>query len=390
MKILVLTGSYFPYGAAMSSRVSNFCRLFYAAGYSVHVIAPFSKESIMINHVENLEYCTYQITSSLKPSSRTSFFGVDGYCEEISSYLNSNRCDLIFVAGVEPYYNRIIRLSKQKQIPVIAEQCEWMDKSSYTFGLIDYRKIRRDYLLMKGYKRTSAIIAISRLLYNHYKSIGIRSIRIPTILDVNNIEWTDRNENDRKRIIYTGNPGKSKEFLKPIIYVFKNNKHIQKAFEFHIFGPDKSTVASNTGIKVEDLRMLSNCVYIHGMVSQLMIYGEIRASDYQIFLRPERRSSDAGFPTKMGESFSVGTPIITNMTGDIELYMRDGVEGYYVNDVTEDDVLRVFERIMDASEEECRNMRICSRNKAEVAFNYLSYVDDVKQLLEECIQNEPL
>ena len=104
--------------------------------------------------------------------------------------------------------------------------------------------------------------------------------------------------------------------------------------------------------------------------------------NYQIFIRPKRRSSDAGFPTKLCESMSVGTPCITNDTGDISLVLKDEKNGFIVKGNDSKAVKEVFERLVNFDSDSYRQMRMMARKDAESFFDYRNYIRDVEEFLE--------
>ena len=191
----------------------------------------------------------------------------------------------------------------------------------------------------------SAVFSISRLLDEYYTSIGTKSIRIPTILDVKNMRFSCNTDNEKIVIVYTGNPSTSKELFRPVFEALRENSLFRDKFEFHIYGPDKERVIANIDNDEELYRMVKDNVFIHGKVPQETIGEILRNADYQMFIRPLRRSSNAGFPTKLAESMAVGTPVITNLTGDIGLYLEDGANGFLANGVSSSSITDVFEKI---------------------------------------------
>ena len=106
-------------------------------------------------------------------------------------------------------------------------------------------------------------------------------------------------------------------------------------------------------------------------------------ADFQLFIRPNRRSSNAGFPTKMGESMAVGTPVITNNTGDIELYLTDSENGYMLRGNGIEAVRTVLDQILKLCVEDYVEMRKRARITAEQVFDYHKYVYCVEALLKE-------
>ena len=135
------------------------------------------------------------------------------------------------------------------------------------------------------------------------------------------------------------------------------------------------------------LKECGNSVVVHGRVPQNEIQKILMEADYLLFLRPKRRSSDAGFPTKLGESFAVGTPVITNNTGDIGIYLKDGENGYLVKNMDYDSIRTVLYRALDYKKNS-PNMRKEARFTAENYFDFRVYENQIKQLLSGVFNND--
>lgn len=383
MRLLFIVDAFFPYGVAISSRVRSFCSLFVSMGFNVHVIALNTYEQgIMPGQIKEFENYTYEIVSKKNRGTFSTFCGDVSLIRAVRHDLEIHSTNFILSTACFPYFSTLIKTAKKYNIPYYVEQCEWHDVSSYKFGRFDLRYIRANQLRNGGYKKANGIISISRLLDEHYKSIGVPSIRIPTILNVRGKSLPNRRENgERISLVYTGNPGLSKEFLCPVIECLARNDRLKKRIVFHIFGPKEKSVLDNIGGNESLLKAAGDSVIIHGKVPQDEIPGILLNADYQLFLRPNRKSSNAGFPTKLGESMAVGTPVIANDTGDISLYLKDGINGFLLDRNTVDEVEMVFERLLSIDKNEYLKMRKCARETAENAFDYRSYMEEVKDFL---------
>ena len=384
MNILFLDELSFPYGNAFASRARCFCKLFLNLGFRVHVIAAVSNQSIEDPlGVKEFDGYTYQIASTKRNKSWMSFVGNPDFIPCVKKYIDSNKVDLIFSSACHNYYYSLLRISISHKIPYVVEQCEWLDITNFKLGKLDPRYILGNNIRSKGYSKANGIVAISRLLCNYYNNKGIKTIRIPTILDVSNMAYRTEICTDEKIIIvYTGNPGKSKEFLFPIIKAFSSSSLLQAKAQFHIYGPSRKAVIENIGKDNEKLLdSTDKCVYLHGHVPQTDIENIIRQASYQIFLRPDRRSSNAGFPTKLGESLAVGTPVIANLTGDIELYLNNK-NGIVLSNTSPDTVRENLEKLCYYDSEVKKEMRVNARLTAESAFDYRVYLSQLAGFLE--------
>lgn len=373
MNILFVVSSVFPYESAYSTRVCNFSKLITSLGHKVHVIADTTKEKNVEDKIVDLGYCTYQIIYTKSPTRYERYFVGKQSIKAIKKYLNNNKVDAVICSSCRDRFWRLKLLFNRKNIPFYVDQCEWFDPSNFRFGKLDPRYLHMLRLINRDYARCNGIIAISRLFEEHYKKLGVKVIRIPTILDVANTEWNETNNNRKCKIVYTGSLGISKEYLGPIIAALANNDVLRDNIEFHIYGPSHEEVLSNICNDKILLDNTSNCVFIHGKVPQAQMQKIQSEADYMIFLRPNRRSSDAGFPTKLAESMAVGTPVITNNTGDIGLYLKTGINGFLIADYSQQEVERILLSVINLTSSEKKIMRINCRQTATTAFDYRQY-----------------
>lgn len=381
---LILINSCFPFGAAISSRVLNFARLVHNMGYSVHVISEYGgNQTDSSGKICSFESISYQVIIDRKPNSFDSFFGSQIFIQETTNYIKKNNVDFVYMTSLTEMYRKLQHVFKKYKVKYFVDQCEWMNVSSYRFGYFDPRYLQVCFLRKKAFFHPSGIISISRLLDNFYKEKGVRSIRIPTILDVQHISFAlNRFQNTKAiQISFIGSLGSRKELLKPIIDALSSNEAFQKGLFFNIYGPTKKQIEKNIGCDIMLLDKIESCVKIHGHVPQNQISDIYLQSDFLIFIRPKRRSSDAGFPTKLAESMASGTPVITNDTGDIALYLKSSVNGFLLPNNSMEAVSECFEKLLSMKEDEYENMRKAARKTAEDYFDYKVYSKDLLDFL---------
>lgn len=365
----------FPYGFASSMRARNLCKLLNMCGHSVHVIADYG------SHDTEVPYCTYEnLFQEQLPIVRRGL--IPKACKNaVTRYCEAHHVDVILSNARYDRYAFLADICKRNGYRCIFESCEWYDKSSFKFGALDLRYLRNEMMLKRGFSRGDGFISISRLLHEHNQSFGKPSVLIPTILDVKNQAYASGTDRDKIILVYTGNPGKSKELILPVLKSLSEHETLRERIEFHIYGADRGKILRNIGGKSELLSGLQDCVFIHGNIPQDRIADVLMNADYQIFLRPNRRSSNAGFPTKLGESMAVGTPVIANDTGDIGLYLKDGINGFLLDGCETENVAGALHKAVGLSPDACRCLRENARRTAEESFDYRDYQDDVKKLL---------
>ena len=374
MNVVFVAEFMFPYGSANAMRTRSIYQLLETLGHNVYVIsdcegngtpeenAKFNYESIYHNHYSLVERLIVPYKS----------------VRALRKYCDSKNVDLIITNAEATRFNLIASFCRKRGIKLVVENCEWYDYSNFKFKKCDSRYIKYQKMIKSGFKKADGFISISRFLDEHNKKFA-ESIRIPTILDVKNSNFSLSVDNEKLQIVYTGSPGKSKEFLRPVCEALANDDTLREKLVFNIYGPSYNQVLLNIGDE-EILKKCGESVVVHGRVPQNEIKNILINADFLLFLRPQRRSSQAGFPTKLGESFAVGTPVISNDTGDIGLYLKDEYNGYLLKDINSDTVVRALTKALDYKSEN-PNMRKNARITAENHFDFRVYTDDLTRLL---------
>lgn len=375
-KVLIVTDLSFPKGSAMASRLLSFCHIFHDLGYSVDVITTKSEDEK--NKWIDKGFYSYYVVNSNRSYGLQTLLGNENIKNAVDKYLDKNDVDFVFTTSLNMNFNRVYKTCIKHNKKIILEQCEWYDPSSFKFYQYDPRYINFNTNIKKRYLNVDGVISISRLLNDYYQSNDVKTIRIPSIVDIDEKKYNDDINNEKIHLIYTGNASRSKELLKPILLALNNNKYKDK-FIFDIYGLTKQQLLNN----INDETLLSDDVQCYGFIGQDKIEEKLLESDYQIFIRPNRRSSNAGFPTKLCESMSAGTPIITNDTGDIGLYLKDGYNGFVCKGNEEKDIEEVFDKILNLNRENYTNIRKNARKSAKDNFDYRNYLEIVKKLIEE-------
>lgn len=377
MNLLVITDLSFPTGSAMSSRIKSFCMLFKELGYDIHIIAAKSDNEVEYKKIYQEDNFTYEIVKSHRSEQIQSFIGNENLVKRVDEYLSCNKIDLVFFNSLGALFNKILAVCKKYNVKTLLEQCEWYDASSFRFNTLDYRYINFNNNLHNNFKKVNGIVSISSLLNDYYLSIGAKTIRIPSIFDVKNGDYKDNASNNKIKLIYTGSVGKSKELLKPIIETITSDENYINNIELDIYGLDKNAVLNNID---NQNGLLKENVIIHGRVPYAELKEALKNANYQIFIKPERRSANAQFPTKLAESMSFGTPVITNNTGDICLYLKDGVNGFVCD---KDNIKMTIDKIMSINNNDYNELRKKARETALRYFDYRNYIEDMKGFVEK-------
>ena len=376
MNIVFIVVCAFPTGEASSIRALNLTRLLAECGHNVHVISDVAGEVC-----DNVP-CTFESISSRQDNVKARYYNAISSVDHLKRYCSNHSVDVVLMNARSDRYNSVQKFCAEKGIKLLVESCEWYHFGNFKLKFLDPRFLQNELMILHGFKKADGFISISRYLDNYNKSLGKPSVRIPTIMDVMTVPEGEGSHKDRIQIVYTGNPGNSKEYLAPMINILAEHESLRSAVQFHIYGPNQKQVLRNKGVTQEALTKAKDSVVIHGRIPQLEIQRVLMNADYQLFLRPNRKSSNAGFPTKLAESMAVGTPVITNDTGDIGLYVTDHKNGFLLSNLEEEELIKCIKNCIAQTQEEKVRMRRSARYTAEQSFDYHEYVTKTKKLFE--------
>lgn len=130
----------------------------------------------------------------------------------------------------------------------------------------------------------------------------------------------------------------------------------------------------------EDFKaMINNLIVESAMEDRVIFTGRLERSEIPAYLnsaealalaRPSNKQSEGGFPTKLGEYLATGKPVIITNTGEIPLFLKDGVNAF----VAEPGSVQSFaDKIAEVYSDYSRAMEIGKngRTLVENDFNYL-------------------
>ena len=216
------------------------------------------------------------------------------------------------------------KFCRRNNFKIILDILDWYGKSSERFPK-NILKNLDTYLTMNFlYYTINRCITVSSNLYGKFNKNNINCIRIPMVYD--NCIYNDKlKKMDKKlRFIFAGKPGRycEKEKLDWIIEIFSGLKF---DFELIIIGiEEKEFFLYNQSLK----KLVDDRITFYGDISYELCTREIQNSDFYLLIREKTRLSDFGFSTKLMESFKFKVPLIATDTGDVNLYVKDGYNGF--------------------------------------------------------------
>lgn len=272
---------------------------------------------------------------------------------------------------------RLKQYCNRHKICLIHDSVEWYSPEQFKYGKFSRTYIRKDVLNRFLIDKSCSVIAISRYLEAHFKSKGCQCVRIPIVITEADLCKEKELPEDKVVFTYAGQPGK-KDYLHVMLDAFAllPDEMLQRVV-FNIVGCTKEQMLA-AGINGDVLEKLNEQLVVHGRVSHEEVLHTLKGTHFTLLMRsPIQRYAKAGFPTKVVESLSRSTPVICNLTSDLNEYLVDGMNALIVTNGDCQALKRVLEKAISMSEQE----RVCMcRNAVAMGLGQFNYREHIKQL----------
>lgn len=229
---------------------------------------------------------------------------------------------------VQPILLFIILLFKGRGSYVYHERTEYPDLAGKdTF----FSKIHLA-LYHRVCKKFNSIWVISTALRDYFIRNGVDKEKIiifPMLVDPTRFENTQVTK-PVPYIAYCGDMANDKDGLFDLIQAYSVFKQKIQGVLLYLIGDTKSNEQMGKIKKIsEDLGIIEDVVFA-GRVSVERIPALLGGATVLALARPDNRQAQGGFPTKLGEYLATGVPVVVTRTGDIDLYLEDNKNCFFV------------------------------------------------------------
>ena len=101
-------------------------------------------------------------------------------------------------------------------------------------------------------------------------------------------------------------------------------------------------------------------------------------ADFALLIRDASlRYAKAGFPSKVVEALANATPMLCNLSSDLDEYLVDGYNAILAKDHTPEELAVALRRALLLSPQEKNQMSVQALKTAKDRFDYHEYVDEL-------------
>ncbi len=379
-RALFVTWDKYPNGDAGAVRTYAFAKMFQSLGYAPTVAGMGETTGFQFKEEDDVSYISFRLPATDILSRIKGRLQFHKYLKRML-FDKNNLWDTIIVSSVpKKTLDFLKRYAKKNSIVLLHDSVEWYSPEQFSIGRFHPSYIAKDRWNRIHIDKSVRVISISSFLEKYFKNKGISTARIPVVMDVNQMAHDKMIDSQKMVFLYAGSPGK-KDYLNLAIEGFAKTQS-NVVYEFRLIGVTKEQLVTLCGVDPVYIDKLGDKLCCMGRIPRSQVLNELSKADFTILMRSqEQRYAKAGFPTKFVESLATATPVIANSTSDLEMYLKNGENGYIVPDDSSDALSKVLSQALTLSYEERYKMQQSARVTAETHFDYRQYIDTMERLI---------
>lgn len=338
-----------PFNNASACRVMGICSSLISSGYECFAYGytkgkTFKGKSDDINF-ENAHY----------PKRLLSYLFAFGNNKRIKKVLKEHKPEeikaIFFTSLGHSQIKYLGKWCKKYQIPLINDRGDIIRSShrNILFKLVSSKEYK---MYEKAVKKYSSVMSISSFINEYIKEQGIYSFIVPCIANKESdrfkVEASKKVDETKFNIGYFGDPGKG--FYKD---------RLDWCLDAFIKLDNPNIVFYVGGINCEQLpekyRDIKNVIYL-GKLTNKECISYIKSIDFTVLFREDIEISKAGFASKITESFACDVPVLSNITGDLKVYLNNE-NSVTTNGYDKDSCYKLFEKLNSISKNDIKLMK---------------------------------
>lgn len=382
MRIAYVTPHPIPSNAAMSRRMEGIALSLQAGGHEVRIISgarPTVDRRWDAGTVEAVNELSRGSSVLWRPT-RSFRYGPPTVrrLDELRGEVDA----VLIYGGLTPFAVRLLQWGRRRRVPILADVVEWYQMTHLRGGPLGPHALNSEVTMRAVLPRLDGLICISSFLADYYRQRGVPVVVVPPTLDTEAVRPRLDADPHRRQVLtlaYAGTAGK-KDNLDAVADAVVRVDPTGSLIRLLVAGSTAATLHRLPALQQFHRRLPGSIIPL-GEISQTEALEVVRDADYIPLLREDKKFARAGFPTKLVESMSVGTPMMGNRVGDLGQYLEDDRDALLTASPTAGAFADLLDRALTIDSHHHLRLRREARATAVRQFDFRGYVDQVSSLV---------
>ncbi len=391
-RVFILAEREFPNGNAGGVRVHYMARAFQENGYEVMVLSlgcnkpDHYDEKFQGYFYDGIRYDNYFLGRGiLRKIRRFITSGINAVYKLRKYTKNSKEKNIVVVYTSNAIYASFVLFFARKNNIIWMDVVEWFQKEQFKKYKVNVKYWLYQFCFNKLYPATGRVITISSLLEKKFKSLGCKTILLPSMYDTqinSELLRDDRKQEMGLSLIYSGGPGQKEKLFVMLSALRDLPADKRDRIEFHFTGVKKAVIKK---------LLLENWVLLDELAEHLifhnwMKYDELiflyQKMDFLFFIREATIFNVANFPTKLAELMSYGVVPLTTNVGDYGALLTNGVDSIIAQNSSIAECKAALNRVLELDRKEIDRLSENAKESARRKFDYRVYAGRLKNIEE--------
>ncbi len=379
-RILIITTGWFPEGEAGSVRLMMVGKALVAGGYDVIVLCRGK-----LNESGTIAGINYISLRNMTGNKFVAGFDYMRFPGKIKKYLKKNRESLhgiyIYNAHIE-VFEYCKSFCKKYGIRLFHDCVEWYSPENYKGGEKSRTYKTKNRINTEVIDNSFKIIAISKYLEEYFASKSIETMRLPILCDHTERTVPKRENGKTLTLFYGGFPGRKDNIGNILDAALLLTEEERSKLRIVWVGPTKRDLVEKAEFPEETINRCSAFLNIKGKMPRTELLKLMEEADFALLIRDANlRYAKAGFPSKVVEALANATPMLCNLSSDLDEYLVDGYNAILAKDHTPEALAEALRVAINLSADEKNAMSKNALETAENRFDYRLYVEKISSFI---------
>ena len=347
-KIIYITPVLVPGSSAASKRILANAKLIQLLNYEVEIYS-----GLNISEKRNVDGVTV-IPSGVDIEKSNGLNKLLAYRKSVLYFIETITIQdltklkgIILYSGYSFYLSPLLRWCKKNSIPIIFDAVEWYTPAKFYHWLFKPYFWNTEVAMRYFIPKTKNVIAISTFLDKYYSEKKCTTVVIPPLYYTKTNASIEK-EKSYVQLSYTGSPGRKDNLNEILTAILEINKvQLAKEIKLEIAGICEEQLLLYPVFVEKAITELPKNIKAHGYISMDLAQEITSNADFSILFRKNDKTNTAGFPTKVVESLSLGTPLFLNYSSDLHLYLHDNINAVVIDDFEITTIKKAINRILE-------------------------------------------